>query len=100
MAIAFGKHGDVSDHNMPYSFIKKVKKKIKGIPVWFGGMAKTFWSVFNCWEAKTFGAVSGLAGVVSVASVFSGSQASGSYEAFYVGEAKNSVTIFFAGGAA
>lgn len=88
MTVAFGKHGDVSDHNMPYSFIKRVKKKIKGIPVWFAGMAKTFWSV------------SGLAGVASFASVFSGPQASGRYQALSSVEAKNIVTVFFAGGAA
>lgn len=76
MAIAFGKNGDVADNNMPYSLIKRWKKKLKAISVYFAGLADT--------EQSVFGGV----GVVT------------SFTVYYAGVGDSSKLVFLAGGAA
>jgi len=88
MAIAFGKHGDIADSNMPESFIKRFRKKMRMIPVFLAGLANTSHSVF------------GGAGLVSSFETYeSGVVGSGSI-GFNVNQAGNGYIVFGAGGAA
>lgn len=88
MAVAFGKHGDIADSNMPESFIKRFRKKMRMIPVFLAGLANTSHSVF------------GGAGLASSFTMFGTGVVVSRAGGFGVGQAGDSYIVFGAGGAA